>query len=214
MRFFASSLSVSSTNIMSDIKEEGYKVGALAFRSIASISESIIYLFNFPLPRHLKSWLRWLRSLKDTNLKRGQLRYRRCCSLIPHFFAAYFLALPGIKNAQNNGVFEFKVKNAAGKETFWTIDLKKDGVVKKGQAKSLDLKPDVTVILSDETFVDIADGKISGQTAFLTGKLKTKGNMMLASKLGVVLTVCPIVSWLRHMLNCACYQNTKSKAKL
>jgi putative sterol carrier protein len=63
-------------------------------------------------------------------------------------------------------------------------------VVKKGDAKSLDLKRDVTVILSDETFVDIADGKTTGQTAFLTGRIKTKGNMMLATKLSDVLKVC------------------------
>jgi putative sterol carrier protein len=82
------------------------------------------------------------------------------------------------------------VKNAAGKEAFWTIDLKKTGVVKKGEAKSLGLKPDVTIILSDETFVDIADGKTTGQKAFMTGALKTKGNMMLATKLDGVLKVC------------------------
>ena len=94
--------------------------------------------------------------------------------------------------------------------------MKKNGEVKKGQAKSLDLKPDVTVMLSDETFVDIADGKTSGETAFLTGRLKTKGNMMLASKLGAVLKVsyAHMSFWLRHLLNCACYQSTKSKAKL
>ncbi|KAH9013516.1 sterol-binding-like protein [Lactarius hengduanensis] len=88
---------------------------------------------------------------------------------------------------KNNGVFEFKVKDAAGKEAFWTIDLKKTGTVKKGEAKSLGLKPDVTIILSDETFVDLAEGKTTGQKAFMTGALKTKGNMMLATKLDGVL---------------------------
>ena len=92
---------------------------------------------------------------------------------------------------QNNGVFEFKVKDAAGKEASWTIDLKKTGTVKKGEAKSLGLKPDVTILLSDETFVDIAEGKTTGQKAFMTGALKTKGNMMLATKLDGVLKVMP-----------------------
>jgi putative sterol carrier protein len=70
--------------------------------------------------------------------------------------------------------------------------LKKTGAVKKGEAKSLGLKSDVTVILSDETFVEIADGKTTGQKAFMTGALKTKGNMMLATKLDGVLKVCVI----------------------
>ena len=97
------------------------------------------------------------------------------------------LLLNGIP--QNNGIFEFRVKNAAGQEASWIIDLKKTGTVKKGEAKTLGLKPDVTVILSDETFVDIADGKTTGQKAFMTGALKTKGNMMLATKLDGVLKV-------------------------
>jgi len=86
----------------------------------------------------------------------------------------------------------------------WTIDLKKSGTVYKGKAQP---KADVTIILSDSTLVDLADGKVTrppsylsvnansraqttGQKAFMTGKLKTKGNMMLATKLDTVLKVC------------------------
>jgi len=97
---------------------------------------------------------------------------------------------------KNNGIFELRIKNATEKEAAWTIDLKKTGAVKKGEAKSLGLKPDVTIFLADETFVEIADGKTTGQKAFMTGKLKTKGNMMLATKLDGLL------------------KNTKGKAKL
>ena len=40
---------------------------------------------------------------------------------------------------------------------------------------------------SDGTFADLADGKLDGQQAFMTGKLKTKGNMTLATKTSPVL---------------------------
>jgi len=83
-----------------------------------------------------------------------------------------------------NGIFELRVKNEEGAEGIWTIDLKKTGTVYKGEAKP---KPDVTIILSDDTLVLLADGKLDPQKAFMTGKLKTKGNMMLGIKLDGVL---------------------------
>jgi len=85
---------------------------------------------------------------------------------------------------KTNGIFELRVKNEEGKEAVWTIDLKKTGTVYKGPAKP---KADVTIILSDDTFTQLAEGKLDGQKAFMTGKLKTKGNMMMATKLDAVL---------------------------
>ncbi|KAG7099983.1 hypothetical protein E1B28_001776 [Marasmius oreades] len=81
---------------------------------------------------------------------------------------------------KTNGIFELNVKNAEGKESTWTIDMKKKGEITKGPAKP---KADVTIMLSDETFVGLSDGTLNGQKAFMTGKLKAKGNIMLATKL-------------------------------
>jgi len=83
-----------------------------------------------------------------------------------------------------NGIFELRIKNAEGQEGVWTIDMKKEGKVYKGEAKP---KADVAIILSDDTFLQLSQGKLDGQKAFMTGKLKTKGNMMLATKLDGVL---------------------------
>ncbi|KAJ7052553.1 SCP2 sterol-binding domain-containing protein [Mycena amicta] len=83
-----------------------------------------------------------------------------------------------------NGIIVLQVTNPAGDTASWTLDLKKEGTVSLGPAKT---KADVTVILSDDTLVDLASGKLNGQKAFMTGKLKTKGNMMLATKLDSVL---------------------------
>jgi len=85
---------------------------------------------------------------------------------------------------KTNGIFEMQIKSSKGEEKTWTIELKKEGKVIKGKPAP---KPDVTIIAGDELFVDLADGKTSGQKAFMTGKLKTKGNMMMATKLDAIL---------------------------
>jgi len=94
-------------------------------------------------------------------------------------------------------IFQVQLKNKDGKEQSWVIDLKKAGTVTKGKAPE-GVKPDVTLIMDDSTFMELAAGKINGQKAFMTGKLKTKGNMMLATKLEGVLKLA----------------QTKQKAKL
>ena len=44
--------------------------------------------------------------------------------------------------------------------------------------------PSVTLIMDSETLSAIATGELGGMQAFMTGKLTTEGNMMLATKLG------------------------------
>ncbi|KAI0325443.1 sterol-binding-like protein [Cubamyces sp. BRFM 1775] len=85
---------------------------------------------------------------------------------------------------KTNGIFEMRVKNAEGKEAVWTIDLKSTGTVYAGAPKQ---KANVTIIMSDDTFQQLAEGKLDGQKAFMSGKLKTKGNMMFATKLDGIL---------------------------
>eukprot|EP00205_Picochlorum_sp_RCC944_P002967 CAMPEP_0182615690 /NCGR_PEP_ID=MMETSP1330-20130603/35733_1 /TAXON_ID=464278 /ORGANISM="Picochlorum sp., Strain RCC944" /LENGTH=116 /DNA_ID=CAMNT_0024835661 /DNA_START=32 /DNA_END=382 /DNA_ORIENTATION=- len=48
-------------------------------------------------------------------------------------------------------------------------------------------KPDVTLTMSDDTFVKLAAGKIQPQMAFIQGKLKISGNIALSMKLTPVL---------------------------
>ncbi|CAH2042285.1 unnamed protein product, partial [Iphiclides podalirius] len=66
----------------------------------------------------------------------------------------------------------------------WTLDLK-SGVVHEGQPKSG--KADTTLTVSDSDLIEIASGTLNPQTAYLKGKLKISGNLMLAQKLGPLL---------------------------
>jgi len=107
--------------------------------------------------------------------------------LLAQLGAAFSSASEAERKAQikkTNGIFELEITNANKEKAIWTIDLKKEGTVYKGNAKP---KPDVTIIMSDDTLVELASGKLNGQKAFMTGKLKTRGNMMMATKLGPVL---------------------------
>lgn len=67
--------------------------------------------------------------------------------------------------SQANGIFELQVTNNASQTVTWTIDLKKTGTVFKGKAVP---KADVTIILSDDTLVDLASGKVSYSPRFVS----------------------------------------------
>ncbi|KEI70581.1 SCP2 sterol-binding domain-containing protein [Endozoicomonas elysicola] len=57
-----------------------------------------------------------------------------------------------------------------------------DGVLEIAEGTKDDAH--VTLIMDSETFVGLMSGELDGMQAFMTGKLRTEGNMMLASKLG------------------------------
>ncbi|KAF7723222.1 hypothetical protein EC973_002160 [Apophysomyces ossiformis] len=84
---------------------------------------------------------------------------------------------------QVKGIFEFTITNAEKKTETFTVDLKKDGAVIKGKGAN---KADAVISISDADFVELASGKLNGQKAFMSGKLKIKGQMMLATKLDTV----------------------------
>ena len=73
-------------------------------------------------------------------------------------------------------IYQFKVGDSS-----YNVALK-DGkaTVGAGEAPS----PNCTVTMAEPDFLDLVSGKLNGQMAFLTGKLKVAGDMGLALKLG------------------------------
>ncbi|XP_026321012.1 non-specific lipid-transfer protein-like 1 [Hyposmocoma kahamanoa] len=80
-----------------------------------------------------------------------------------------------------NGIFLYNVTENGKTTKQWTVDLK-NPVVYEGAPK--EGKADVTVTISDTDLLELAAGTISPQVAYLKGKLKLAGNIMLAQKLG------------------------------
>ena len=66
----------------------------------------------------------------------------------------------------------------------WTLDCSKEPAVLT-QGGTDGAKVEVT--MSEEDFVNLANGNLNPQMAFLGGKLKVKGDMGLAIKLGLIL---------------------------
>ena len=74
-------------------------------------------------------------------------------------------------------VFQFNIKDA---ENYYLSI--KDGAcsLTEGNAPS----PNISLIMDSATLKGVLKGEISGMEAFMTGKLRTEGDMMLALKLG------------------------------
>ena len=79
------------------------------------------------------------------------------------------------------GVLAFVLSGPGGKSE-WVVDCKVSAVSSGPPAG----KADCTISLSEADFVAMAAGKLNGMQAFMSGKMKIKGNMGLAQKFGAL----------------------------
>lgn len=86
------------------------------------------------------------------------------------------------KNKGVNGVFQFDISGDDPMAFYFKLD---DGAptVAEGTADSAN----ITISMADSDFKDMIDGKLNGTMAFMSGKLKLKGDMALAMKLESIL---------------------------
>jgi len=82
---------------------------------------------------------------------------------------------------QIGGIYQFDITGANGKSQSWNVDLKNGkGSVAEGKSD----KAECTLTIGDDDYVGMMTGKLNSQQLFMQGKLKIKGNMGLAMKLG------------------------------
>ncbi|XP_035216085.1 uncharacterized protein LOC118189573 isoform X2 [Stegodyphus dumicola] len=79
-------------------------------------------------------------------------------------------------------VYNWNILQSGKKISEWTVDLKSgSGSIYRGPPKSG--KADVILTMEDEDVILMMLGKLNPQRAFMTGRLKIKGNIMLTQKL-------------------------------
>lgn len=92
------------------------------------------------------------------------------------------LAADPTKVAGVNAIYAFDLSGEQPGQ--YHISLK-DGTADVGEG--VPENPNITITMKSEDFVDLATGKLDGTMAFMSGKIKIKGDMGLAMKLQSVL---------------------------
>ena len=92
------------------------------------------------------------------------------------------IAADPAKTAGMNAIYAFDLGGEAPGQ--YHISLK-DGSADVGEGSPEN--PNITITMKSEDFVDLATGKLDGTMAFMSGKIKIKGDMGLAMKLQSVL---------------------------
>ncbi|GMT25919.1 hypothetical protein PFISCL1PPCAC_17216 [Pristionchus fissidentatus] len=86
-----------------------------------------------------------------------------------------------------NGIVLYEILKDGKPVGKWTMDFKTPpGDVYEGEPRN-GAKPSVSVTMEDSVFVELAAGELDPVKAFMSGKAKAKGNIMMLQKLSNVL---------------------------
>jgi putative sterol carrier protein len=95
---------------------------------------------------------------------------------VSEFFEGLSSRVDETKTAGMNNIYRFEIEDAGS----WTVAVE-DGKVSVSQ--NGDAEPDCTISTSEEIFQKLVNGEQNPTTAYMTGKLKIKGDMGAAMKL-------------------------------
>lgn len=95
---------------------------------------------------------------------------------VSEFFETLPSRVDESKTAGMNNTYRFEVEGAGS----WTVDVREGKVLVEQEGGP---EPDCTISASEETFRKLVSGDQSATTAYMTGKLKVKGDMGAAMKL-------------------------------
>ncbi len=98
--------------------------------------------------------------------------------------------MSSVEEVMNKLVAKFQPEAASDMEAVFQINIEDDQpyivTVKNSEcevSKGEHADPSVTLIMDSETFVDIIYGDLGGTFAFMSGRLRAEGDVMLATKL-------------------------------
>ena len=106
--------------------------------------------------------------------------------------------MPTVKETFDAMASRFRPEKAAGVNATIQYDISGDqggtwnAVIKDGTCTvnpGAAASPNLTLGMSSQDWLDMVGGKLSGQMAFMSGKLKLKGDMGLAMKIGSLFQV-------------------------
>jgi putative sterol carrier protein len=101
--------------------------------------------------------------------------------------------MPTVKETFDAMASRFRAEKAAGVNATIQYDIAGDqggtwnAVIKDGTCAvnaGAAATPSLTLAMTSQDWLDMVGGKLSGQMAFMSGKLKLKGDMGLAMKIG------------------------------